>query len=249
MLPLPPEQLAAAAAVLVGGAALQTAVGFGMGMFSVPLLLWLGFLLPDAVGLFLGGSVAQTAFASHRTRGERHWPSQARFGVGQYVGVPLGVLGMAAWADATGLDARRVVGGVLLAAVLIRISVRPSPRQEVHPAWTALASVASGVLAGAVGMGGPPAVLWAMAHDWSTSRFRTFLWTQIVVVAPAVLGVLAWTHGLGVVKLAGAGLATAPLLWLVSLGAMRLTSRWTRQRLHAFAVLVLLAIAIRSLVG
>ena len=33
----------------------------------------------------------------------------------------------------------------------------------------------SGVLAGLCGMGGPPLVLWAMAHDWPTQRIRGFL--------------------------------------------------------------------------
>lgn len=239
--------LACAAAVLAGGAALQSAVGFGMGMFSVPLLFWLGLPLPEAVALFLGGSVAQAGFASRRARVKQLWRPQLQFAAGQWMGVPVGVAGVAWWTQATTWPASRLVGGVLLAVVLLRVSVHPRPRATLAHGWTACASLVSGILAGGLGMGGPPAVLWAMAHDWSASQFRTFLWTQTLLMAPVVLACWMWEHGASLVTRFALGLATAPMLWVVSLVTMRMTAVWGRDRLHGWATMLLLLIAARSL--
>ena len=58
-----------------------------------------------------------------------------------------------------------------------------------------LAGMASGYMAGAFGMGGPPLVLWTMAHDWPAKKSRAFLWSNYLVFMPIQSCLLLWLFG------------------------------------------------------
>ena len=65
---------------------------------------------------------------------------------------------------------KMVVGGILCVVVVFQFLWRVQPAEAVHWFWGGLAFIASGLLAGVCGMGGPPLVLWALAHKWSAER-------------------------------------------------------------------------------
>lgn len=241
-------ELLLAAAVLLSGAALQSAVGFGMGMASVPLLLWLGVPLPHAVAALNGASIVQAALASHRLRQERQGKLHLVFASGQWLGLPLGLVVMGVLETAGELAVQRAVGVFLLAAIAARVALRPVPR-DVGAGWTAAASLSSGALSGTFGMGGPPMVFWTLAHPWSADRVRAFLLTQVVLVSPAMLALLALEYGPGVLASAGAGVALTPVIWLVTVAAQAASAGWDRRRLQSAALIVLTIIGVRSLFG
>jgi uncharacterized membrane protein YfcA len=60
--------------VLGLGALLQSAVGFGMALVAVPLLVLAGRPLPIAVALVLGAAIVQTAYGSYIARERIRWP-------------------------------------------------------------------------------------------------------------------------------------------------------------------------------
>lgn len=112
----PIEALVGAAVILTVGVALQSAAGFGMGMVTVPLLLWTGRSLPEAVALLLGASVVQCAYGTWTSRHLVPWRSTLRVAVAQWIFVPIGVAGMAALAS-TGPDVvKQAVGGIVVAS-------------------------------------------------------------------------------------------------------------------------------------
>ncbi len=137
--------------VLMLGALLQGSVGFGMGLFSVPLLL---LFLPQAVPgpvLFASGLLTiLMLFREHPSvrRADLRWSLGGRV-VG--TGVALAVLVVV---PASALSA--LFGGLILVAVALTAS-------GLHPGLTPRtlvgAGMASGFLATTIGIGGPPMAL------------------------------------------------------------------------------------------
>jgi uncharacterized membrane protein YfcA len=143
--------LIATSAIVAVGAALQGAVGFGFGLFSVPLLL---LIAPSLVpGPILASSTVLTLLLTHLHRrgiNRRHlaWALS-----GRVVGIGCAVV-LLAVASSTALA---LWSGVLvLVAVLLSASglrVAPAPRTLV------VAGVLSGIMATVVSTGGPPMAL------------------------------------------------------------------------------------------
>jgi uncharacterized membrane protein YfcA len=242
-------QIAAIVASVSGGLLLQGAVGFGSGLFAVPLLLWAGVEMPVAIALLLGGVTVQTLVHGWGYRRHIAWHTMWGITVTRIIATPLGValLGLLV---AKGQElVKQVVGGVLLVVVLVQWLARVQARQHVHWAWTAVAGLLSGVMGGALGMGGPPVVLWVMAHDWPGKQVRVFYWVTFVMMIPLIIGLLSWRFGLHVLAGYGWGLALAPAVLLASAIGVRLGDRMDRHRLRTAARIALILIAISSIVG
>jgi uncharacterized protein len=155
----------------------QGMTGFGFGLVSMPLLLFL-MNLNDASALttLLNVIVCSMTFFSIR----HHYSYRQGLGlvVGSCLGVPLGVYALVRVDEAMLL---RILGGVLLLfsfneLVLNRVkqSIRLSP-QLGFPM-----GVVSGGLTGAFNMGGPPAVAFIYSQTWSKE--------QIVAILQVVFG-------------------------------------------------------------
>jgi uncharacterized membrane protein YfcA len=243
------EALAAAAAIMTLGVALQSAVGFGMGLVTVPLLLWTGRALPEAVALLLGASAVQCAYGTWTSRTLVPWRSTLPVAVAQWMFVPLGVAGMAALASAGPDVVKQAVGAIVAGILVLRAVVRPSPTDALPRAWAAATGAASGFLVGLVGMGGPPLVLYALAHDWDKDAFRGFLWSSFLLALPAAAIVLAIRLGVNVLGWSAFGLALLPLLWLGSKAGLALSHRWDAARMRTVATAMLVLIATWSVLG
>lgn len=245
----PIEALIGAAVILTLGVALQSAAGFGMGMVTVPLLLWTGRSLPEAVALLLGASVVQCAYGTWTSRDLVPWRSTLRVAVAQWIFVPVGVAGMAALAS-TGPDVvKQTVGGIVVGILVLRAAVRPTPRESLPSFWAALTGAAAGFLVGLVGMGGPPLVLYALAHTWDKDAFRGFLWSSFLLTLPAAALLLALRMGPEILGWTAFGLGLVPLLWLGSKAGLVLSRRWDAARMRTVATVMLVLIAAWSVLG
>lgn len=242
-----PTTIAAAFLILAGGAGLQAACGFGLGMSTVPLLLWLGFALPDAVSMVLGVAGVQTivGLAGHREHIDlKHSLPIAGF---QALGTPLGVLAMA-WLAALGKEPlQQAVGAGILVGLVVRQLVKPTPRRTVPFWWGALAGGGTGFLAAMVGMGGPPMVFYALSHEWGKDKFRTFIWTQFLLGNPVLVAALVWRFSPSVLPFFALGVAGFPLVYVGSKLGIRLTQGWDAERTQQVAVVLLAMLGLSSL--
>src|SRR5512145_2859263 len=151
--------LVALALTVAFAASVQTAMGFGFGLVAVPIVLALGRPLPEAVALTLGAGVLQTVLGLHAVRSEIRWKRALPLALVQWASLPIGLAAMAAL-DASGPErVQQGVGAVLMAVLTMRLAIDPEPRDQVARGWGLFAAMTSGVLSGAVGMGGPPLVL------------------------------------------------------------------------------------------
>jgi uncharacterized protein len=243
------DQLAAASAILLVGASLQSAVGFGMGLISVPLLVWSGLALPHAVALLLGAAVIQTGYGTYVMRADVRWRSAAGLAAVRALFVPVGVSGMAALVAGDQHILRQAVGAAVVVLVTAQLWFRPDPRPQVHWGWAASAGALSGVLAGLIGMGGPPIVFYALAHGWSNNRFRGFLWSQFLLLLPVMIAVMTMKMDASVLVYFALGLAMAPVSWLGTRAGIAVAGRWSSNRLRTAAVLLLYVVGLSGLLS
>jgi uncharacterized membrane protein YfcA len=237
--------MAGALAIALAGGVLQGMVGFGFGLFSVPLLLAVGFSAPTVLAVAAICTAVQAGSGVHHLRHAVPW---------KQVGVSFLVRGAAmflgTWALRWLVDypvsrIKFCAGAVVLLLVLVQTVWQPTPRAELRGGWTLTAFLASGFAGGLCSMGGPPLVMWTMAHDWSTERTRAFLFAAFMTTVPLQLLLLYWLFGSAVLRGMALGIVLSPAVLAGSLAGLRMGGRFSRAGLRrlAYAVLVLIAVS------
>jgi len=241
------EIILAGLVVCLAGAA-QSAIGFGYALFSTPLLLWIGVPLPTAIALVATCSMIQSIIGARRLRADVPWRTALVATGVRIAGV---IAGLAALRELAALDStqiRAAIGGILCVLVGVQFVWRPKPVKTMHRGWAGLSFTSSGFLAGVCGMGGPPLVLWSMAHDWPARRTRGFLFATFATAIPVQIAIMIFSFGTPVLRGAGLGVAFLPLVFLGSAVGMPVGNRMGRDRLRAVAYLVLLVIGMAAVV-
>jgi uncharacterized membrane protein YfcA len=136
-----------------------------------------------------------------------------------------------------------------LAVLLLQFYWRIEPREQLHPLWTLLAFSCSGLMHGLAAMGGPPAVLWVMAHRWSNRQTRAFLFSLFMLAGPVQVVLLYYSFGQEILWPMLAGLALTPVVAAGSAVGMRLGDSLSRNRLRQFAFGLLWVIALSSILA
>jgi uncharacterized membrane protein YfcA len=154
---------------------IQAAVGFAGGLFAIPLVVMLGMRLEQAVVVSLFGSFVQSLMGAYRLRSYIDPKITIRPALLRLVTLPLGLYALVHLSTYGEHRIKQFIGLILLVIVLVQWIWRVQPRDQLHPAWEYLALALSGFMAGLCGMGGPPMILWVMAHTWTAAKSRAFL--------------------------------------------------------------------------
>jgi uncharacterized membrane protein YfcA len=242
-------QFLAIFAALFAGTMLQGAVGFGSGLLAIPLMLWAGIELPTAIAAVPGAVAVQTAYNIWRYRVHVPWSKSVGLTVWRYLGLPAGLALLLVLADQTLDTAKQVIGGAIVLVLAVQWFAKIKPRTHLHWGWTPLTGLVSGAMAGAIGMGGPPVVLWVMAHDWPSRTSRAFLWLTFMLLIPPQAALLIYLFGWPIAYTIGLGFAAAPLVIFGARLGQTLGERLNRHRLRVVALMLLLIIAGVSVVG
>jgi uncharacterized membrane protein YfcA len=211
---MPTEHIAATMVVAVG-ATLQGSIGFGLGLFSVPLLVLID---PAYVpGPLLLASLVLTALVLYRERHAVRLADLKWAVVGRVVGIGIALIALRVVpADRIAvLFGSLVIGAVLLSASGIHVAVRPGALLG--------AGVLSGFMGTSVSIGGPPMAL--LYQRETGARLRGTL------AAYFMIGVSLSIVGLSLIGRFGPPevLRAAILVPGIVLGA--LVSRYTARRL------------------
>lgn len=242
-------QIILIALALVSACAIQGAVGFGAGLFAIPLIVWIGGSLPSAITITMGGILVQTLWNIYRYRGHVEVREVMPIFWLRLLTMPLGVALLGLLVTTGPARVKQSVGAMLLVVLGIQWLLKVQPRERVGIGWTVLAGGSSGLTAGLVGMGGPPVVLWVMAHDWSSKKSRSFLWLTYLLLIPFNLAVLVYRFGNEIWGSLILGLCLAPLVVIGSEAGMRLGAMMSRQRLRSAALMLLFLLAMTSILG
>lgn len=174
-MPFSLSQYAVVSLILFASSVVQGSVGFAAGLFGIPLLMLSGVSFPDAVAISLVAAAPQNIIPAWQLRREIDFRRAMRPMLIRYALLPLGVVALYVVGRERKEVASQVVGLVVLMIVAVQRAWRSVPQQRLHPAWEWIAFGLGGFLLGFCGMGGPPMVLWVLAHDWPMNRARAFL--------------------------------------------------------------------------
>lgn len=192
--PLTPTHYVLVSAIVVIGAVLQGSIGFGLGVFAVPLLL---LFAPQTVpGPLLASSVVLTMLLTHRERRDVRWRDLGWAIVGRVFGIALAVLVLAVVsADRLGL-----LSGLF---VLVAVGITATGlRLPTRPGVLAVAGLLSGFLGTAVSIGGPPMAL-LYQHETGPSIRGTLSAFFVVGVTMSLIGLaMVGRFGLAEMRLA-----------------------------------------------
>ena len=242
-------QYAAVAAALFLGALTQGMVGFASGLVVVPVALMLGMTLPEAVVVNMVSAMVQNVAGSWRLWSELELRATVRPIVLRWLAMPVGIWALYQVGAMHQQQAKQIIGAVLLAILLVQWFWRVEPRQTIHAAWDWAAFLTSGVLLGFCSMGGPPIVLWVMAHKWSAARSRAFLFFVLLGGMLPQAGVMFWVFGSQIHAATVLVLAGLPVVVLGSYFGLRVGEKLPKARLRRVTFAILLAIALYAIAG
>jgi uncharacterized membrane protein YfcA len=202
----------AAAIVLVLGSALQSAAGFGFGMFAIPLLIMFGAESYEAIAMISMCGTVQTVIGVYALRRHVHW-----------------------WQV------------IVLCAVLAQWLWRVRPRDHLHRGWGIGATTLCGYMSGLAGMGGPPVVMWVMAHRWSNQRSRATLWSLFTGLTPFQFFFLTRQFGEDVLYAYRDGAMLSPVMLLGILPGLWIGHRIPKPLLRQISYTILLLISLYAI--
>ena len=224
----------------------QSAIGFGSALFATPLLVWLGIPLPSVITLVATCSMIQAVIGTGKLHAAVPWRLSLTAAVVRLGGIVVGLLLLRKLIALDTDRVRMVVGAILILLVGLQLVWRPRPVASAHWCWAGLAFLASGVLAGICGMGGPPLVLWSMAHIWSSQKTRGFLFAVFAASIPVQIILLSVTFDASILWNVAIGVAFLPLVYLGTVVGLPIGNRMDKERLRYVAYAILLVIGIST---
>ncbi len=179
-----------AACAVAAASFVQGLAGFGIGIVALAVL---PFLMAPALAIVVVTIYALVFSVAVFVQLRRDFVAGGvvELLAGTVIGAPFGVWVLAT-VPASVLD--RLIGGVLLAAVLLELRGL-YPERLTGRRWGLGAGVLAGLIGGAVGTPGPPVILYAAAQPWSPRTVKANL-QLFFAVNQAVILVGYWWAGL-----------------------------------------------------
>jgi len=229
------------------GSAVQGAVGFGAGLFAIPLMVWAGTGLPSAIMITLMSVAVQSGWNLYRYHGQVAARELMPLFFLRIAMLPVGVMLLGVLVGMGRARVKQAIGLMLLVTLGIKWLLKVKPRESVARGWTVLAGASSGLCAGLVGMGGPPVVLWVMAHNWPAKKSRSFLWATFILLVPFNTAWLLYQFPDALWGSLLLGLCLAPVVLVAAEVGQRAGGLMNRQRLQQAALGLLLLLAAASI--
>ncbi len=234
--------------VVIFGGGLQSAAGFGFGIFAIPILILLGMEPYEAIAAISVCSGVQTLIGLYSLRREIRWRLVFLTICLAGAAVPIGVRVLELIILHISEERiRQIFGCIVLGAVVIQWFGRVRPRDKLHWGWMAGVFPLSGFICGVSGMGGPPVVMWVMAHTWSNERSRAMIWAYFTALTPVSQFFLFRKFGMDAVHAAGIGLCVSPIMLLGVIPGLRLGRKIPKPKLRLISYVLLLMLALYTI--
>lgn len=241
------HQLVLSGATLFAAGLLQSIVGFGFSLFALPALLFIGLSLPESVATCLISGFAQRIFLFPTLRDSVDWRAIRPIMLCGLSAIPVGTLLLRGVANLPPSTVRQIVGTIIILCLLLQWFGKIQPRESVHKAWGWLAGIASGLLTGFANIGGPPIVLWILAHRFPQEKMRATCLLLFLAFAPFQILILPMVFGKEVLLAFGGALLLVPLVMAGSWIGLRLGRQLADGHMRLAMQALLLVIAIVSI--
>lgn len=227
---------------MILGGFIQSSAGFGYGLFVIPMLLFLGFNLPETVMIVVIGSAIQKITAVSYMRKEVKWREIFPYiGVG-HLTLPIGVYLMYRVSFLEQSSVKQVIGFCIVVMLLLQWKGVIKTYKKIPGFWGYIAGAFSGLLNGFANIGGPPLVLWILAHRWSNEKMRVTALAFSLVFVPFQLVAMFFAFGSSLVyPLVKVILLTPAVLFGTWIG-LKVGERISKEQLRTYMKLLLLLI-------
>ncbi len=233
--------------VLFAAAILQSIAGFGFSLFLLPVLLSMGVMLPQAVTVGIVCSAAQRTYSIRKMNDHIDWKTLWPMMITGLIALPFGILILKLLTFVKMGHVRQMIGALILltlAAQLFRIK----QRDKIPQLWGHIAAFISGVLNGLGNIGGPPIVLWILAHNWPAAKMRVTTLAYTLVFVPFQLIILICVFKMKILQAGAIALAYAPLVLIATGLGLRIGHRLNQKNIRLIMQVLLLVIAMLSIV-
>ncbi|MCH1506627.1 MAG: sulfite exporter TauE/SafE family protein [Verrucomicrobiales bacterium] len=234
--------------ILFVAAVVQGLIGFAMAIVAIPLLVWTGLPLSEAIAVSMASTMVQALTGMFKLRHAIPWEIVRLSLVVRSLSLPIGILIMVQLDGIETSEVKAVLGSCIILIVLVKISLKIEPKEKLAAKWNYFAFACSGLFAGMVGMGGPPLVLWVAAHQWNGDKIKAFLFANFAILSPVGLLMIWMALGPNILRAAGKGFLFAPLVILGSLLGVWLGTFVPRERLRMILYIMLIVMGIASIV-
>ena len=234
-------------AILFFCSVMQGIVGFAFNIFAIPLLIWGGFDLPEAISITSIPILFQSLTSTYKLRIHVLWKEVWIGAIIRYMSIPIGIFLLTLISTFDKTSIKQIVGIAILLIVVIQIFLKVKPREKISFIWTFIAFFTSGLTLGLISMGGPPAILWVMAHKWSALTTRAFLSALFFLASPLQVILLYYNFGDKLLNFFMIGLAFSPLVIIATLWGVKLGEFLNREKLKKIVYSLLVITSLVSI--
>jgi len=231
---------------LILGAIIQSSSGFGFGLFVIPILLFFGFGLAPTVSMVVIGSAIQKITAVKYLKEHLDWQEMTPFIAIGLIGLPLGIYAMSRVSAMDQPVVKQVIGGLVLALLALHWKGSIKVREYVPKLWGYIAGFFAGVLNGFANIGGPPLVLWTLAHQWPNQKMRGTIIAFSLIFVPFQLALMLVTFGSAMFNPMLKAVVLSPAVLLGTWIGLKIGEKISRDHLRIYMQALLLFIAVAS---
>lgn len=232
---------------MILGSIIQGSSGFGFGLFAIPILLFFGMDLESTVIMVVIGSAIQKVSAINSLKEHLDWKEMAPFVFTGLAALPLGVYAMF---KVSGMDqavVKQVIGVVVLVTLVLRWKGTIRSREFVPKIWGYIAGFFSGILNGFANIGGPPLVLWILAHRWPNKKMRGTIIAFSLIYVPFQVSLMLLTFGSALLNPMLKAIILTPTILLGTWIGLKIGEKISKKHLEIYMQALLLLIAISSI--
>ncbi len=233
--------------ILFFSSAMQGAVGFAFNIFAIPLLIWSGLCLSCSIVVTSVPILIQASTATYKLREYVKWREVFVAGFLRYLGIPIGFFVLVKIDSFDKNTLKQIVGVLILVILVLQAVFKVKPAKNRSFIWTVLAFLSSGILVGAVSMGGPPAILWVVARDWSAKEARAFMSALFLLASPILLILLYYNFGDKLLEYFRLGLFYTPIVLSGTLVGVKIGNRADKKSLEKILFLLLIFTSLISI--
>jgi uncharacterized membrane protein YfcA len=234
--------------ILCLGSMIQSSSGFGFGLITIPLFLLMGFPLPETVIMSVIASGVQKIPAVFQLWKSADWKGQAPYMATGLVSLPLGVYCLYQVSLLSHPFIKQIIGFLVLLLLLLQWKGMIKSRERVSPVWGYMAGFFSGFLNGLANIGGPPLVLWVLAHRWSNKKMRVTPIAFSLVFVPSQVLFMGLAFGSRLWDPLLKAILLTPVALLGTMLGLMMGAKISKEHLRIYMRLLLLFIAISAIV-
>ncbi len=228
---------------------IQGIIGFAFNLFAIPLLIWSGFGLSEAIATTAIPIFFQSATSTYKLRKYVLWKEVGFATIFRYMGIPIGIFFLAFITNLDKDSVKQIVAIVILLIVAMQTLLKIKPREHISFIWTVIAFFTSGFTLGLISMGGPPVVVWVMARKWSALTTRAFLSALFFLASPLQVVLLYYSFGSNLLMFFLTGLAFSPVVIIGTLLGVKLGEFLNRDLLRKIILSLLVITSLASIIS